>query len=128
MKCSWRSCNKEIPTDGKEKKYCSFACKNKQGVQRRREKLKLMAIQYKGCKCQDCGYSFKEYNVYEFHHLDPKVKDFSIGSDGHTRSWEAIKQELDKCVMLCANCHRIRHFSELSPVLEELKEFGRPVG
>jgi formate-dependent nitrite reductase cytochrome c552 subunit len=45
----------------------------------------------------------------EFHHLEPSEKDFGIGSKGHTRSFEKIKLELDKCNLLCANCHREEH-------------------
>jgi type II secretory ATPase GspE/PulE/Tfp pilus assembly ATPase PilB-like protein len=128
MKCKWRSCSNEVTSQRKIAAYCSFKCKNKQAVQRRREKLKHMAILYKGNKCHDCHTQFKEYTVYEFHHLDPAQKDFSLSCDGHTRSWETIKSELDKCAMLCANCHRIRHFQELKPVYKELLELVGPVG
>lgn len=118
MKCAWRSCKNEFEPIRSTSKFCSHKCKNKQGVQKRREKMKFMAIQYKDNKCFDCQTSFTEYNVYEFHHLDPQQKDFGIGSNGHTRSWDKVKQELDKCVMLCANCHRKRHYKELQPVFE----------
>lgn len=121
MKCLWRSCQNEVTSQKSHAKYCSFACKNKQAVQRRRELMKYMAIQYKGNQCFDCKVSFKEYTIYEFHHLDPKEKDFGFGAKGHTRSWESNKREIDKCVMLCANCHRKRHYSELQPVLEEFR-------
>lgn len=118
MKCAWRSCVNEVTSNKKYARFCSFKCKNKQCVQKRREKLKFMAIEYKGNMCNDCRNSFKEYNVYEFHHLDPNGKDFGISSNGHTKSWDKVKEELDKCVMLCSNCHRIRHFKELKPVLD----------
>ena len=45
----------------------------------------------------------------EFHHLDPKGKDFGISDKGYTRSWQKVKEELDKCIMICANCHREIH-------------------
>lgn len=86
-----------------------FRAKRVEAVQRRRDKLKLMAVDYKGGKCIKCGYN-KCVNALEFHHLDDKTKDFAIGSKGYTRSWEAIKEELDKCVLLCANCYREEHF------------------
>ena len=59
-------------------------------------------------KCERCGYS-KCVDALDFHHLDPKSKDFNISKNGNTRSWEEIKKELDKCIMLCANCHREEH-------------------
>ena len=73
-------------------------------VNRRRIGLKEKAIKYKGSECRKCGYN-RCLTALEFHHLDPKAKDFQI-SGAHSRSWAAIKKELDKCVMLCANCHR----------------------
>jgi hypothetical protein len=67
-----------------------------------------MAIDYKGGKCQICGYN-KCLDVLEFHHLNTSEKDFGISQKGYTRSWIKVKIELDKCVMLCANCHREIH-------------------
>lgn len=79
-----------------------------EAVQKRRVKVKKMAIDYKGGCCSKCGYNKCE-SALEFHHLDPSEKDFGIGSKGYTRSWEKVKKELDKCVLLCANCHRETH-------------------
>lgn len=67
-----------------------------------------MSIEYKRNKCCICGYN-KCKSALEFHHLDPKQKDFGISAKGYTRSWEKIKEELDKCIMVCANCHREIH-------------------
>src|SRR5579864_7670151 len=74
-------------------------------VSKRRKKIKILAIEYKGGKCQICGYS-RYQGALELHHLNPKDKSFAIGDKGYTRSWEAIRSELDKCILLCANCHR----------------------
>ena len=41
--------------------------------------------------------------------LDPNKKDFGIANKGYTRSWEKVQEELDKCIMVCANCHREIH-------------------
>lgn len=72
---------------------------------RRRRKLKQMALDYKGNKCQICGYD-KCVAALEFHHIDPSIKTFGIASQGFTHSWDYLKTELDKCALLCANCHR----------------------
>lgn len=77
-------------------------------VKKRRKKIKDMSILYKGGKCNICGYS-KCISALEFHHIDPEEKDFGIGHKGYTRSWEKVKEELDKCIMVCANCHREIH-------------------
>lgn len=63
---------------------------------------KTKAIEYKGGKCIVCGYN-KSIRALQFHHLDPTQKDFGIS--GTTKSFEKLKPELDKCVLLCANCH-----------------------
>ena len=62
-----------------------------------------------GGKCQDCSGVFPQY-VYDFHHVN-NDKDFSP-SYALTMKWDKAEQELKKCVLLCANCHRIRHFKE----------------
>lgn len=77
-------------------------------VSKRRKKIKELAIEYKGSKCQNCGYN-KCKDALEFHHIDPLEKDFAIGSKGYTRSWDRVKKELDKCILVCANCHREIH-------------------
>jgi len=71
------------------------------------KELKQKAIQYKGGKCIYCGYS-KYVGALEFHHLDPKKKDFQI-SRGFTYDFEKIKFEIDKCILVCSNCHREIH-------------------
>lgn len=74
-------------------------------VSKRRKLIKQKAIDYKGGQCQICGYK-KYQGALELHHLDPNNKHFGIGQYGHSRSWERVKRELDKCVLVCANCHR----------------------
>jgi hypothetical protein len=77
-------------------------------VKRRRAKVKMMAIAYKGGRCETCGYN-KCVEALEFHHKDPTQKDFGIGANTHNKAWVVIQAELDKCLMLCANCHREEH-------------------
>jgi DNA-binding CsgD family transcriptional regulator len=67
---------------------------------RKRTKVKL--VEYKGGCCIKCGYN-KSMNVLQFHHLDPSKKDFTIG--GKSWSYERLKEEVDKCILVCANCH-----------------------
>jgi hypothetical protein len=81
--------------------------KDKFRVKTHRQKIKQMAINYKGGCCQECGYN-KCNAALEFHHLDPNEKDFGIGSYT-VLSWDKVKIELDKCILVCANCHREIH-------------------
>lgn len=75
-------------------------------VARRRQKLREEALAYKGGRCQICGYN-RSSAALDFHHLNPLEKDFAISS--RMTSFEAIRKELDKCVLLCSNCHREVH-------------------
>lgn len=58
--------------------------------------------------CKDCGNS--NPIVLEFDHLPGTEKKFNIAKavSGSTRSWKSIQSEIDKCEIVCANCHRIR--------------------
>lgn len=75
---------------------------------RKRTKEKL--IEYKGGKCEKCGYN-KCSDALEFHHNNPNEKDFGISTRGDIKSFEALKKEVDKCTLLCSNCHRELHFN-----------------
>ncbi len=77
-------------------------------VNKRRKKIRQMAIDYKGGSCEKCGYKHC-IEALEFHHSNSSGKDFSISEKGYTRSWSKVREELDKCVLLCANCHREVH-------------------
>lgn len=69
-----------------------------------RVRKKYELILYKGGKCERCGYSNLECpNVFNFHHIDANMKDFTIS--GKSFSFQKLKNEVDKCQLLCANCH-----------------------
>jgi 5-methylcytosine-specific restriction endonuclease McrA len=80
----------------------------KKAVQKRRIKIRKMALEYAGGKCQICGYD-KCSRALVYHHINPNKKSFGISARGFTRSWEKIKKELDKCILLCSNCHMEVH-------------------
>jgi predicted HNH restriction endonuclease len=96
---------KEKRTYADRRKY------NIQAVKKRRIKLRLMAIEHLGGKCSRCGYN-KYPEVLEFHHKDPTQKLFGIGQRGLTRSWKRVQAEIEKCDLLCANCHRELHVEQ----------------
>lgn len=70
---------------------------------------KQWAVDYMGGKCKDCGNTFP-LCCYDFHHLDMETKD-NNPSYFIRMSKERAMEELDKCILLCANCHRMRHFT-----------------
>ena len=75
---------------------------------RRNQRIKQEIILQFGNRCYDCKQQFQDC-VYDFHHLDMSTKDFNP-SAAITMGKEKREAELSKCIMLCANCHRIRHF------------------
>ena len=102
-------------------KYCGTACKsnsrhrrnreevkagNKKSVIEWRQRTKIRAVAYKGGKCCKCGYD-RCVRALDFHHVDPSLKDFQVS--GVSRSWDKIRVELDKCILVCSNCHRELH-------------------
>lgn len=89
-------------TKGHTKTKCNSCMANE-----RRFAKKQKAIDYKGGKCSKCGYN-KCNSALEFHHLDDDQKEFTISSQ-HCYVWERIQIELDKTILLCANCHREVH-------------------
>ena len=86
------------------------ACHNKATINRCRE-TKLRAIKYKGGKCIRCGYDKCPQSMH-FHHLDKMKKDPNWKK---MRTWkfEKIIKELDKCILVCANCHGEIHHLDI---------------
>ena len=86
-------------------------------VAKRRKKIKEMAIEHKGGRCCICGYN-KCNSALDFHHTGDKK--FGLSVCGLTRSWEKTKAELNKCILVCANCHREIHEGITQPPEETL--------
>ena len=75
-------------------------------------------VEYKGGKCCICGYN-KNLAALDFHHKNPLTKDFEL-SYYSRKNWESIVLELDKCLLLCSNCHKELH----NPSMSGLIKFG----
>lgn len=86
-------------------------------VRERNRKIKLIGIEYLGGKCARCGQQFPAY-VYDFHHRNPKEKEGAPALLMH-RTWEKVKKELDKCALLCTNCHRIVHAENIAEFFDQ---------
>lgn len=86
---------------------------------KREKKLKL--IEYKGGKCERCGYSNLNYpSAFHFHHIDRDSKAFQISENN--RKFEALKEEVDKCNLLCATCHAEIHEDLQRGLIEVAKQ------
>jgi len=98
-----------------EKGHTEKLC-NSCSVNSRRFLRKKKMVEYKGGKCYKCGYD-KSTRALEFHHRDKKEKLFNV-SGSHCIKWEKIKVELDKCDLVCSNCHK---------EIEELEDLNNPL-
>lgn len=120
--CNPSSCKKVCPVCGKEfevpisknKRTFCFDCfpepdislSKTEKITLRRRFIKKKLVEYAGGKCQRCGYD-KSLRALEFHHLDPKEKNFTIGETN--ASFLEQKEEIKKCILLCSNCHAELH-------------------
>ena len=110
-------CNQELPLsefhkngfdrqgNQKYRGYCK-ACANKRETERYWEKREIVDAQR--VSCAKCGES--RTHVLDFHHKDKSEKEFTIGT--MKRSIQSLQEEIQKCVCLCANCHRDFHYLE----------------
>src|SRR3954454_2885720 len=73
-------------------------------VTRWRRRAKQILVAEAGGRCSTCGYD-RCLAALTFHHLDPATKRFGVGGRGLARSMAALREEVAKCVLLCANCH-----------------------
>ncbi len=76
-------------------------------IRETRHKRKQKLLDLKGGKCERCGYE-KCRSALTFHHIDPLTKSFTIGGN-HTRKWKTLVEEIEKCILVCANCHAEIH-------------------
>lgn len=77
-------------------------------------KKRIFSVNYKGGKCEKCNWkpeNINEYVCLDFHHLDPNLKEFDLSKSFKKKNID-IQNELDKCIMLCAMCHRKQHMIE----------------
>ena len=81
-------------------------CNNKDSWERQKN-IKAECVEYKGGKCLHCGIK-DDPCIYDFHHIDATTKNYTIARFTH-RSLQSVKSELDKCILLCSNCHRKEH-------------------
>lgn len=112
-------CNKTLT--GKQIKFCSNICKckdsnhriqNYQSQQKRGIERKLAFIKDKGGQCEICGYK-KNMAALCFHHINPKEKRISLDLRSFSNNnIKILSEEVNKCQLLCANCHAETHYPE----------------
>lgn len=116
-KDKWIEYNHKIYSERKEQllEYQKrYRKENREAVSQRQKdsrnkKLQLL-INMKGDKCERCQITYPP-EVYDFHHIDPRIKSFTISNE-MGRSLKSLIIEAEKCALLCANCHRLLHKEE----------------
>lgn len=98
---SFQTVKKHVQSKGRAKNITGS-----QSVISWRKRTKRKLIEYKGGECEMCGYN-KCDTALQFHHKNPNEKDFSIS--GRSLSFERLKEEVDKCMLVCSNCHAEIH-------------------
>lgn len=73
-------------------------------------RTKTILVNYKGAVCQVCGRSGHP-SIFDFHHIDPHQKEFTV-SRRRGLNIGQLKSEVDKCLLICACCHRLQHVNE----------------
>jgi predicted HNH restriction endonuclease len=107
-KCKQERSESEFYSRGKRggfTSYCKFC--NTTDIRERAAKRKQEFVDYKGGKCELCGYD-KNIAALDFHHVDPSIKESKLSD---FRSLAAARVELDKCILICSNCHRELHYN-----------------
>ena len=85
--------------------YCK-SCWNKKTALRTKNNAILLKME-QGGRCVKCGYD-KCMDALQFHHLDPKQKEFSLGQKRQS-TLSVLRKEIEKCILVCANCHAEIH-------------------
>ncbi len=97
-------------------KVCLLEVQKQRWIDRKYKMIEIM-----GGRCQKCGYD-KYYGALELHHFDPKTKMYNW-TKLKERSWKTIIEELKKCILLCANCHREQH-----DLIRDIKYLSKETG
>ena len=115
MKRICEICSKQFETNSLTRIYCYCSGESTRSDNNTRKhqktilrkSMKLQAIKLLGGKCSICGYD-RCVDALEFHHTNPNVKEFKLGS-GNTMSWKDYRKEALKCILVCSNCHKEIH-------------------
>lgn len=87
-------------------RYRCKSCHNRETWERQ-QNTRAKALKCLGGKCVDCGY-YEHTCALDIHHLDPSIKDTGF-SHMSSWKWERVEIEIKKCILLCKNCHAVRH-------------------
>ena len=76
-------------------------------IYRRRDKSAKLQLEE---GCEYCGYA-DHPAALQWHHINPENKEAAVSTLIQRAGWDTVKAEIDKCIVLCANCHRVEEDS-----------------
>jgi hypothetical protein len=97
-----RECGKRLTRSHYQRKKRSYLKRNLRAYAERRQ----LVLEAKSRPCADCGVQYPYY-VMDFDHRDGRLKEFSLNAV-HRVTKRAILREIEKCDVVCSNCHRER--------------------
>ena len=104
-------CNRHYPRKKRNNLECSTCRSNYT-----RYKHKKKAIDILGGKCNICNEM--DNDVLQFHHKNPEEKSFTLSGGWGNKDWKLLKEEIDKCILLCANCHIKLHRKNIQKIFD----------
>ena len=109
---------KLYPLAGKNKqtgqvwrRHLCMGCYGKQTRRFRQKNIRKLRDYKRSCSCAHCGYD--DHRALEFHHVDSN-KELNVAEAAGRWTWAKVLTEIEKCIVLCSNCHRIVHWNELN--------------
>ena len=104
-------------------KFPEKVAANNRKQDRKRGLRRGKVIDWRGGKCEICGYKHDGENgfLFDFHHKDPEQMKFGINSSAMRKKTKDLLPEIDKCIMVCCMCHRKIHWGK-SDIMEETKD------
>ena len=108
-----RSCQRAYHRLYYQRNRSRFIAKNRRNKNRQRKRLRAILWGFKQRPCQDCGDNFHPW-VMELDHREGTIKAAAVAnlvSKGCTDA--RLLEEIDKCDVVCANCHRMRTYRRM---------------
>jgi hypothetical protein len=117
-KCKYHLCKSKVLVTDENLGLCSKSCQYKMKAIDKKQETKEAIYKYMGSKCVRC--ETEDQRVFCFHHVDPSQKKFNISAKMNLK-FDLLKIELDKCIILCENCHAIVHVEKDSKYIQTVK-------
>lgn len=104
-------CEREFPRKRKCNRVCSTCRMNYVRYVQRQKGIDIL-----GGKCSNCDEA--DCEVLQFHHKNPAEKEFTLSANWANKDWDKLEKEINKCELLCSNCHIKLHRKDINKIIE----------